>query len=98
MKFDFHGKTILVTGGCTGIGLSISKMYLSLGGFVISTYNDSEKEGELLKEYILKENFKGEVLKLNLESICDIENFLENLKKQKDTDKTSVFLSFFINE
>ncbi len=82
MKFDFHGKTILVTGGCTGIGLSISKMYLSLGGFVISTYNDSEKEGELLKEYILKENFKGEVLKLNLESICDIENFLENLKEK----------------
>lgn len=82
MKFDFHGKTILVTGGCTGIGLSISKMYLSLGGFVISTYNNSEKEGELLRKYILKENFKGEVLKLNLENISDIKMFLEKLREK----------------
>lgn len=82
MNFNFYGKTVLITGGCTGLGLSISKMYLSLGAFVISTYNSSYKEAILLKEYILKENLKGEVLKLNLEILNDIKNFLKELKKR----------------
>lgn len=36
MKCDFTGKTILVTGGCSGVGLSTVKAFAACGGCVIA--------------------------------------------------------------
>jgi 3-oxoacyl-[acyl-carrier protein] reductase len=42
VKFDFTGKTAIVTGGAQGIGFTITRQFLAAGGFVI-IWDYSEK-------------------------------------------------------
>ena len=40
MKFDFRGKTVLISGGTHGIGLSCVNQFLKLGSKVITFSRD----------------------------------------------------------
>ena len=47
---DIKDKKIIVTGGCSGIGKSITEKFLSLGATVFATYNSSQLSAtEMLK-------------------------------------------------
>lgn len=74
MDFDFKNKTILVTGYFSDIGRDICNMYLSLGGDLISTYNNTFKESEVSSHVKL--------FKLNLESIESIYDFMDSLRRE----------------
>lgn len=48
---ELKGKTILITGGTTGIGLEAAKQFLSIGAKVIITGRNQEKLDEVKKLY-----------------------------------------------
>ena len=59
-KFDFKGKTAIVTGGAQGFGLDIAKKFLN-GGAKVFIWDIDEK---LLKSVV--DEIKHQNLKLNL--------------------------------
>ena len=46
MKIDFHGKTVLVTGGSRGIGKATAKLFAKSGAKIIVHYNQNLKAAE----------------------------------------------------
>ncbi len=77
MKFDFRGKTVLISGGTHGIGLSCVNQFLKLGSKVI-TFSRDKRKIDLSKKKFKKfnKNFyveKGDILD---------ENFLYNFSKK----------------
>lgn len=55
----FKGKTILITGGGSGIGKHLTEAFLKLGSDVIITSRDEEKLSQTQKQ--LKEDYKKEI-------------------------------------
>ena len=50
--YDLSGKTAVVTGGITGLGLAITRCLVSAGAKVIALSRTDEKQGnEILKEF-----------------------------------------------
>ena len=50
--YDLSGKTAVVTGGITGLGLAITRCLVSAGAKVIALSRTDEKKGnEILKEF-----------------------------------------------
>ena len=73
IKFDFQGKTILITAGTKGIGLELTKSFLDSGANV-ATFSRNKKNLEFLskklKNYVSKEKlfiFKHDLNQLNKE-------------------------------
>lgn len=46
MKFDFTGKTVIVTGGTSGLGYGISKAFVNAGASVIAFYKSNDEKAE----------------------------------------------------
>jgi len=60
MKFDFTGKTVVVTGGTSGLGYGISKSFVSAGANVIALYkSNSERAEKVTNELNSNDNFKA---------------------------------------
>ena len=60
MKFDFAGKTVIVTGGTRGLGYGISKAFLNAGAEVIALYKSNDKNAETVtNELSYMGNFKA---------------------------------------
>ena len=50
--YDLTGKTAVVTGGITGLGLAITRCLVSAGAKVVALSRTDEKKGnEILKEF-----------------------------------------------
>jgi len=49
MGFDFNGKTVVITGGSSGIGLALAKEFASRGAFVVLTARRAEQLEAALK-------------------------------------------------
>lgn len=72
MKFDFCGKTVLVTGYFSDIGYGICDMYFKNNARVISTYN---------KTYMIERvNNSIELLHLDLDDLKSVYEFVNDLK------------------
>ena len=52
MKFDFTGKTVLITGGATGIGAQCCRQFAEAGAFVALNYYPGEPDETLSKELV----------------------------------------------
>lgn len=50
MKFDFCGKTVLITGGTSGIGLASARMFLNAGASVMIMGRDEKRGGVAVQE------------------------------------------------
>lgn len=75
----FAGKTVIVTGGGTGLGRSMSKYLLQLGANVVITSRKLEVLQNTAKE--LEEETGGKVLALS----CDVRNYEEVEKVLQDS-------------
>ena len=70
---DFKNKKILITGATGGIGGSLVKKFLFLGGTVLATGTNSER-----LELIKKDNPNVKIKKFNLSEHSEIESFINS--------------------
>ncbi len=73
------GKTAVVTGASRGIGRAIALELSRQGAFVIINYNGSEEKAENLKEQILKEGGKAEIMQCDVSDFQACEKFFEDV-------------------
>ena len=60
MNFDFTGKTVIVTGGTSGLGYGISRSFVNAGANVIAFYkSNDEKAKKVSKELNANGNFRA---------------------------------------
>lgn len=80
---DLSGKTIIVTGGNSGIGFESVKAFAEKGAEVILA-SRSIKKGNEAKDEILKNPVKGkvEVMQLDLADLSSVKNFATDFKKK----------------
>jgi len=80
---DLSGKTILVTGANSGLGLESAKAFASKGAEVIMACRNTSK-GEVARESILKENpsAKLDVVYLDLMDLNSIKETAQKVKSQ----------------
>tara|TARA_Y100000590_G_scaffold25568_1_gene28965 strand:- start:220 stop:954 length:735 start_codon:yes stop_codon:yes gene_type:complete len=71
---NFNKKNILITGASGGIGNSLVKKFVSLGGNVLGTGTNAEKLDQIKKEYP-----SIKVKKFNIADHSGIEDFIENV-------------------
>lgn len=79
---DLSGKTIIVTGGNSGLGYESVKAYAEKGAHVILACRNLEK-GEQAKTEIMKESVQGtiEVIGIDLMDLESINKFTNQIKK-----------------
>ena len=58
MKYNFKNKTVLITGGATGIGLEIASTLFKINSNIIICSRDNKKFNKA-KDYIYKNNPKS---------------------------------------
>jgi NAD(P)-dependent dehydrogenase (short-subunit alcohol dehydrogenase family) len=75
---QFNGKTILITGGTTGIGFSTAKLFIEAGAKVIISGQDTQRLDEAVKQ--LGEKASG--IRADISSISDIQALFKTIKKQ----------------
>ena len=75
MNLNFKEKTVLITGGSKGIGLSIAESFLAEGAKVIITSRDTENLNSATKNLIekgfAKDHIQTAALDLSLSSACN---------------------------
>ena len=78
MKMNFRNKTIIITGGEGGLGKSITKDFLKMGGTVFVTTTK--------KQLLKKNNKRKKYMYLDFNNKVSVRKFLEDLKKIKKID------------
>lgn len=71
---DFHGKTVIVTGGAQGIGLATSLSFARAGASVIIADVDEEARCEVMDKY--RDSLKIDFKKTDVSSEDDVRNFV----------------------
>ena len=80
MKFDFTGKTVIVTGGTSGLGYGISKAFVNAGANVIALYKSNDEKAEkVTKELNTNNNFKA--IKVDVSNEDDMKIVFEGIDK-----------------
>ena len=79
--FDLSGKTALVTGGNTGIGLAIAQGFAAAGADIVVVSNSLEKEGSEVEKKVtaLGRKFRGYIA--DFSDRADLYAFLQRLQK-----------------
>lgn len=84
-------KTILITGGSSGIGKNLTLKACEKYKNVLFTFNNNKKKALILKENLKKKNLNVKCFKLDLSSYDSILNFYKLIKKEK------IFIDILIN-
>ncbi len=79
---DLKGKTVIVTGGNSGLGFEAVKAFVSKGAIVIMTCRSTIK-GEIARENIKNSIPKAEIIlmELDLANLSSIQNFSDKFKQ-----------------
>lgn len=86
MNFNFKGKTVIVTGGTSGLGYGLSRAFVNAGASVIAFYRSNDENAEkIANELNTNGNFK--VVKV------DVSNEKDMIEVFKSIDK----LDFLVN-
>jgi 3-oxoacyl-[acyl-carrier protein] reductase len=85
MKFDFSGKTVLITGATRGIGKQIADDYASLGADLILTGTDKKKI-DALNKVALKQGLKRKYYCVDFTDRKKVDVFLKVIGKFKRID------------
>jgi len=88
---SLKGKTVLVTGGATGLGKSMSKYFLELGANVVIASRKQESLDKTAKELGAIEN--GNIIGIS----CDVRNYDEVDKTLKKTKEEFGKLDILVN-
>lgn len=78
---SFEGRTALVTGGGTGLGLEISRGLAALGARVVIASRSAEHHGALLEE-ARSHSWRVEALVLDVREAADVERAAAELKER----------------
>ena len=84
-------KTILITGGSSGIGKNLTLKAIEKYKNVLFTFNNNKKKALILKKNLKKKNFNVKCFKLDLSSYESILKFCKLIKKEK------IFIDILIN-
>ena len=82
MQLDFTGRTVIVTGGGTGIGKAISLAFGSSGASVVVNYRRSQAEAEETVAEIEKAGGRAIPVRADVTVTADIEAMIEQAKSQ----------------
>lgn len=80
-RFDLSGKTALVTGGNTGIGLAISLGLAEAGADVVVVSNSIELEGSEVEQKVKALGRKFKAYMADFSDRADLYSFLEKVQK-----------------
>ncbi len=80
-RFDLSGKTALVTGGNTGIGLAISLAFAEAGADVVVVSNSIELEGSEVEQKVKALGRKFKAYVADFSDRADLYRFLEKVQK-----------------
>ena len=86
-------KHALVTGGSGGIGSAICIRLASVGYNVIAHYNTNKKAAENTLSAIISEGGNGEIIKFNVCDNLEVNNSLNNWKKNNPDEYISVLVN-----
>ena len=80
------GKTAIITGANSGIGLEAAKVFAGRGARVIMAVRDTEK-GEAARNFILNDNKEASIsiMKLDLADLASVRTFADSFKSQYDS-------------
>ena len=91
MSFDFTGKTVIVTGGVSGIGLAISKGFARAGANVVMCGRPGGSRGPAALQEVLAEGGKAILAEVDISSE---EQVAATVQKAIDTyGKVDIFVS-----
>lgn len=80
MRYDFSGKTVIVTGGTSGLGYGISKAFVNAGAEVIAFYKQNdEKAKNVINELNQIGSFKA--IKVDVSDEIAMQNVFKQINK-----------------
>ena len=82
MKKLLNSNVTIITGGSRGIGRDIARNFSKNGSNIIIIYNKDIKSAKSIKNKIISDGNKCEIIKLNLEKRIDYEKIFKKIKKK----------------
>jgi len=70
---DFSGRTVLLTGGTSGLGREATLSFARAGAKVVAAYKEDKTKADSLRETLLKEGLDARIIKLDVTNAAGVE-------------------------
>lgn len=84
--FDFTGKRVVVTGGTSGIGGEITKMFLQAGASVTAIYGSNDEKARIFAQELGEFSGTLETLRLDVSDYDAVESFFSAFTASGEVD------------